>query len=245
MTDTTMIPNDTRLKDLMAEAREYGRDAAEGKDSLPKLAIRAVRASNDGVITTQKDKKGVDDAQRLYGEYADAMGKKEIHEHTENGKKANESKLRQLIAFGALTVCDPVEVLDRAVELRRQMEAAKDPVKSAYAGYVDVAREQIKTDRALDDEELKTALRKKESDEPTVERVLERIKKQLDQLITGEKGLKDTSEQILGAHKLINERLAAFATERKLAEVMASAAELGITVVKPEAEAEAEIYLAA
>ena len=43
--------NDTRLPDFMKAVRELGKDAAEGKDSLPKLAFKVVEAAANGVIS--------------------------------------------------------------------------------------------------------------------------------------------------------------------------------------------------
>ncbi len=189
--------NDTRLKDLMKEVREYGRDAALGKDSLPKLAVRVVRASNDGVITTEKDKDGTDDAKRLYQRVRRRRGQEghpRAHRERQEVEREQAPPARHLRRTHHLRPGRGAQPRHRPAPADG---AAKETVKPAYAGYVDVAREQIKTDRALDDEELKGVLRKKESAEPDIIRVLERVKKQLDQLITGEKGLKDTSEQVL------------------------------------------------
>src|SRR5258705_3999538 len=91
--DTT---NDTRLADFMGMVRELGRDAAQGKDALPNLAISFVRAVADQVIDLAKDQDGDDGAARIFKTYAASEGKKAVHDRTETGLKANISKLRQL-----------------------------------------------------------------------------------------------------------------------------------------------------
>jgi hypothetical protein len=93
---TTQLPNDTRLEDFMAEVRQFGRDAAEGKDALPKLAMGFARAVADNVIDASKDKDGHDAAARTFLEYCKSEGKKAVHNRTPESLKANISKLRQI-----------------------------------------------------------------------------------------------------------------------------------------------------
>ena len=204
------IPNDTRKEDLMKEVREYGRHAAEGKDALPVLALRVVRAANDGVIDTTKDKDKRDDANRIYEAYIAAESKKLVHKHTETGLKANVSKVRQIIIMGSMTTCDAVAVLDRAVVLREAMLKAEEKVKPAFASYVDVARDQIaKADSDLSDDEIRAACRSKEPAEKTLEKELQAIQKRLEKIVTGEGGVKDQSTEVIQAEELIRTRLAA------------------------------------
>jgi hypothetical protein len=49
--DTT---NDTRYAEFMGEIREFGRNAAMGRDSLPMVAHAFVRAIVDGVLDTSR-----------------------------------------------------------------------------------------------------------------------------------------------------------------------------------------------
>jgi hypothetical protein len=208
MNDT---PNHPTLEDLIHDAREYGRDKASGDDSLAKLAHKIVRAAAQGVVDLQKDKheEGVDDAKLIYTEFAGAKSKKSVHEHTDLGVKANVSKLRQIIKLGVMTTCDPVDVLDRAMTLHSAMVKTDEKVKPAYASYVDVAREQIAHDSPLDDETIKGAMRKKESQEATIESILSGVVKKLEKLITGEAGVKCQDEEIVNAHDMLKQKLAA------------------------------------
>lgn len=230
--DTT---NDTRLKDFEKQVKELGRESAEGRDALPKLAISVVRAANDGIISPDQPKDGTDDdAARIYKMYAEAESKKAIHEHTKNGVKANISKVRTLIKMGVMTTCDPVDVVNRALEIRQNAPDGQK-VKAAYPALVSVARAQLASDTDLTDDQLKEAVYAAESEEPTVEKVLEGIVKKLDKLVTGEGGLNDNSEQVLTARRALKERLAAYVADAQFREVQEKAAALGLVVAPAQA----------
>jgi hypothetical protein len=204
--------NDQRYDDLMKEVRELGRASAAGKDSLPMLAHRVVRAAADGVIGTDKDKDGRDAAVRLYEDYIAAESKKAVHEHSAGGVKANISKLRKLIEFGVMPIIDPVDIMNRAKVARDQIEKDGDKPKPAYAGYVDLAREQLDNPgRELDEDEIKACLRRDAPKEKKLKDVLEKIHKDLEQLMTGERedGIKDQSAEIIQAEEALRTRLAA------------------------------------
>lgn len=209
------LVNDNRLADGVKIIRELGRDAALGKDSLPKLAFQVTKMAQDGVIDLEKKwqdpvdaSKMFDDAEYLFGEYAKAEGKKAIHERTAGGLKANVSKLRQLITFGVMTTIDPSSVLERAVKVRSEMIDQGEKVKAAYASYVDVARVQIaNSDDELTDEQLTAAIRKPAAKDPEVEKILRGVYKKLENLISGEKGVKDDSELVEQAFNAVRDRL--------------------------------------
>lgn len=224
--------NDTRLSDLMTEVREFGRESAEGKDALPKLALRVVRAAADGVLTLDKDKDGLDDAARVYDEYAKAESKKAVHDHTANGKKANVSKLRSLVKMGAMTTCDPVDVLNRAHVARQAMIAADEKVRPAYAAFVTIAREQLDKDVDLDDDTLKACIVKPATKSRELEQELESIQKRLEKLISGENssGLKDQSPEVIEAHSLIGTRLAALIRKSDEEAALAKLREIGYDI---------------
>ncbi|MGE0677786.1 hypothetical protein [Pseudolabrys sp.] len=234
--------NDTRLRDFMSDVREFGRQSAQGRDALPMLAVAAVRAAHEGVISLDKDSEGIDDAKRMFDEYTKAEGAKAVHERTAGGMRANVSKLRKLVQMGTLTYCDPVDVLNRAVIMRRETLAAdpKSAVKPAYAFYVDTARAQIEQDSALTDDQLKAVMAKPEGAEKTVEGQLERAKKILDDLISGENGLTDKSPEVMAAHEQITSRIGQIMALKDRQALLDKAAELGLTVVDPAASETAE-----
>lgn len=226
--DTT---NDTRLSDFKSVVHELGRDAAAGKDSLPNLAIAFARAVADGVLEPGKDTSGKDAAARTFDWYATSEGKKAIHDRTETSVKAQVSKLRQIQNAAGNPKWDFVDILNRAITVRRDLKDNEIEVKPAYAAFVDVAREQLKHDDAMSDQMLDDVVRKGESSrEVTLEGELKRAQKILDTLITGEgkHGLKDQSPEVLAAAEQLNARLAALMTKATKEDALNKALEAGV-----------------
>jgi len=223
--------NDKRLGDLFKQVSKLGEESSLGKDSLPKLAHAVVRAASEGVIDpTTKNAKGEDAAHTIYTKYTQAESKKAIHEHSEGGFKGNVSKLRQLIQMGSMTTVDAVEVMSNAHLARENMIKDSVKVKSAYPFYVDVAREQLKTDKPLTARELEAIAMKDEPNAKTLEGELKRVLKTLEGLVTGENRdkVKDTDPLTEQAYNAIKERLDNLATLAKRREVMVKAVALGL-----------------
>lgn len=135
-------------KAFFSDVRELGRESAQGKDSLPRLALRVADAVTRGCATP-------DDMKQVYDEYVTAESKKLIH--SDGGKAANASKLKQIATAAALTsVQFSDDVLERACQLHADMRKENLKPKSAYAAYVDVARAQIASPKSpLTDDELR------------------------------------------------------------------------------------------
>lgn len=225
------LTNDKRFSELKKQIHKLGEEASLGKDSLPKLAHAVVKAAADGVIDLDtKDAKGNDVAHQLYEQYVNGESKKAIHEHSAGGKKANVSKLRQLIQMGCMTTIDAVEVMQRAFEARENMIKDSAKVKAAYPFYVDVAREQQKADKPLTDNELNDLALKDAPAAKTVEGELKRALGILEGLVTGENRdkIKDTDALTEAAYQALKERLASIATLKARAELQAKAAKLGL-----------------
>jgi hypothetical protein len=233
--------NDTRMNDLIKEVRALGADKAAGGDALPAFAFRLAYAAADGVISTQEDPNGDDDAKRLYAEFTKTWSKKAIHEHTDGGTKANVSKARQIIKAAAKPTCDFPNTLQKVKTKREELDAADVKVKAAYAAYVDAARKQCTQDDDLSDAQIEEVCRKKESEDPTVEKILEGIAKKLEKLVTGEGGPKDDAADTMEAYQAVRRRIAALLHKADMAEKLAGAVELGLIT---EAEAEAQLAAA-
>ena len=230
--DTT---NDTRYADFLAEVRDFGRDEASGKDALPKLAMSVVRAVADSVVDLAKDKDGNDAATRIYHEYVKAKTKKQIHDRSDAGLKANISKLRQLITFASNPKWDAVDVMNRAFTIRQDHEDDDIAVKPAYAAYVDVAREQLKQDTALSDEQIGvTVMATSKTREVTLEGQLKKASKILEEIITGENkhGLKDQSPELIQSQELIQQKLAALMTTQAQREAVEKALAAGYVMAE-------------
>jgi hypothetical protein len=186
------------------------------------MAEAIIKASADGVLSTEKrhdlgDKlsdgqpKLADDSEKIYRRYVKTESKK-TSEHTEGGKKANVSKMRKLIEFGnhsAGGAIDPVEVYNRAMTLREhEKRTAKEDgpkLKSQYPFVVDLAREQLKVETPLSDDELRGLVYKPLPPEKELTEELRKIADRLQSIYTGENkaGLKDQSEEIETAYHAI------------------------------------------
>lgn len=226
-TNAPELKNDKRKSDLMKQVGKLGEEASLGRDSLPKLAHAVVKAAADGVVTG-------DDAEGIYTKYATAESKKAIHEHSAGGKKANVSKLKQLINMGEMTTIDGVEVMQAAFEARENMIAAENKVKPAYPFYVEVARAQLKTDTALSQDTLEDMVCKDEPNAKTVEGELKRAMKILESLVTGENRdkIKDASDNTIGAFELVRERLSQLELHSKRQALRQQAAALGLELAE-------------
>lgn len=233
LTNPSHGANDKRFDDLMAQVEQLGIDAALGKDSLPKLAHAVVRAAADGVIdATEKDAQGNDAAHRLYSKYAASEGTKALHEHSAGSAKAQISKLRQLINMGAMTTIDAVVVMQAAYEVREELRGSDAKLKPAYAFYVDIAREQQKSDTELTREALEELAVKPGAADKTLEGELKRAMKILEGLVTGENNhnLRDDSELTIAAFEAIRERVEGLVKLTAQRKVLAQAAKLGIKI---------------
>lgn len=217
--------NDKRKSDLMKQVGKYGEEASLGRDSLPKLAHAVVKAAADGVIAS-------DEAEAIYKRYVEGEAKKAYIEHSPGGKKANISKLKQLIDMGCMTTIDGAEVMHEARAARDRMINAKQKVKPSYPFYVDVARAQLKADKILSADMLEELSLKAEPNPKTLEGELERAMKIIEGLVTGENRdkIKDDDENTEAAFHLLRDRLDKLATLRAQEALRQKAAELGMTL---------------
>jgi hypothetical protein len=229
--------NDTRLADFTKQVAKFGRDAADGQDALPRLAMAAAAAAFDDVIDdepkkhTLADGSTCDDAVLFYTQYLNESGKKQQYaDYKASGIKANASKLRQIIAMGKRVGPGP---LVRAHEIRAEMAASKVVPLSAYPMFVNVAREQIKLDRPITDDEIRACGTKPPTAAKDVQAYVERAIKGLDALISGENpdGVVCQAEQIINARESLNAFLTICDRKAKAEAFMAQAAAYGVKVV--------------
>lgn len=228
------LDREAMSKEFFKDIAAYGRDSGKGAAALPRLGLRVVRAAADGLISTEKPKNGgKSDAVIIYERYAEQDSKHA--DHTKGGMKANASKLNALIGLGCMTTVDGVQVADRCVALREQMEGAELKPKALFAGLVDVARAQLEQDTELTDDAIKAALTKTQKDK-TLEKEWEAIEKKVDALITGEAshGLKDQSETALKIAELIHEHVKAFKVNDERDDQIAFCMERGMSRAQAE-----------
>lgn len=138
-----VLSNSTALEQdreaFFSDVRDLGETSAGAEEALPNLAICIVKAVAAGLV-------GEADVKAIYEQYTAAQSSRLVH--TDKGKSANTSKLRQIIKASSLAIFHnpkrtAVHWFDDVIGVYIQMRAEKLKVKSAYAGYVDVCRAQL------------------------------------------------------------------------------------------------------
>ena len=135
-----------KRNELDKRATKYGEDAARGRDALPNLALDMLEMAAQNVVNEDKDQDGNDDAKRYYGLYIKGDSRKSVHDHTPQGKAANESKLRQIIRLGQNPKFDGVAVLHAAMATRKDALKKEQKVLPVYKAQVEIARNANKQD---------------------------------------------------------------------------------------------------
>lgn len=215
------------IREFNKDIAAYGRDSGKGAAALPRLGLRVIRAAADGLISTDKPKDGSEsDAVRIYKRYAEQDSKHA--EHTKGGMKANAAKLNALIGLGSMTTVDGVDIADRTVRLRDEMEEADQKPKPLFAGLVDVARAQMDSDTPLTDDAIKTALTKTVKDK-TLEKEWDAIHKKIEKLVSGDGELKDQSETAIKIEEMVREHVSQFSVNDKREDDIAFCMERGMT----------------
>jgi hypothetical protein len=187
----------------------------------------------DGVLSATPLADGTDQIADAYTAAMKAASKKAIHEHTTGGIKANVSKLRQIAKAAAKPTADFILTLDRVAAARLEAVGKKEKVRTAYASFVEAARTQCSQDDDLSDEQIVEAFMKPEPKEQTEEAILDRCAKALEDLVSGEKGVKSDSPLVESAMGLIRERHAEIVLLRERAEHATEAVRLGLVPAAP------------
>lgn len=194
MTETTHGKNDTRFDDLLVKARDLGRAAGTGKDTLVQFGLLVVNAAYDGVLDLTKDKHGtlIDDAVKAYSEYGAGLAEKTIFDHKSPTGKVQAAKLRTCIKLGTWTrggPGEPIQTLNKLMGLRHKMRANPVTAKTlddAYNTLLRYARVQIKQNGAIsDDKLLREFCVKPVSKTKTLEEYLQGVVKHVEDLRVG------------------------------------------------------------
>lgn len=181
---------ETHLSALRSKLKSLGAMEGKGSASRPEAALRLVEASYDGFIDEN-------DAGALFAEYAAgtaaAAKNNPLVTSTGNGDAAQKSakqqisKFRQFIKVGALPEVDARDVMRRAVQISKDLEATGVKTYSRFDGMLNVAREQIKQpDELLTDEQINDLIVKPDTKE----------KSELDKIIAAYKAAHKLAETI-------------------------------------------------
>lgn len=201
-------------KEFFKDVKSLGTASGAGAAALPRLAMACIAAAHDGIISTAKQAGGKDDATLIYEAYQAADSKKS--EHTAGGAKANASKLRQLIQMGGMPTVDAIDVANRTVVLRKDLEDNEIKTKPLYAALVDVARAQLGQATALTDGQIKEACEKTAKDK-SLEDEIKAIHKRVEKIVKGDGELSCQSSEMIQCEELLRTQLATFAIDADVA----------------------------
>lgn len=222
--------NDTALKDFFKTATKLGRDEGDGAEALPRMAWAIAEAG--AAISLVKDAEGKDDVQRAYEMYLKGRAQTVKHAAPVTSAKVQVSKLRQVAIAVQKPTCDFKGTMAKVRDLRDELIAAGEKCKAAYPSYVDAARAQQEQDDDLNDEQIKTSIRKPAAADPSVEKEIGAIVKRMEDLISGEKGVKYDDDEFVAAFEKVRacEATLSLMTKRALARKLA--AEAGIELAE-------------
>jgi hypothetical protein len=197
-------PNTSTRKDIIYAAAEAGRDAAAGGDALPKLAKAVVLAASLGELSLIP-RAGRDDAAAIFAAYTHARHKRARFDVSDD-RRAQVSKLRQLVKMGLLPNSNPVDVIENAITVHQRAIAHGQRVPSLYAAMVTIARRQLEAGRDLTRDEINIEICSGiVRPPPTLAAKLAKIDATLSDLIKTGEG----SEEISKARALIRRRIMA------------------------------------
>jgi hypothetical protein len=167
MTNATTSNIETHLSALRSKLKSLGAMEGKGSASRPEAGLRLVDAAYDGFIDE-------DDAAALYAEYvagtaASAKNNPLVTcqgDTEQKSAKQQISKFRQFIKVGMLPEVDARDVMRRAVQISKDLEAAGTKTYSRFDAMLNVAREQVKqVDTPLTDEQINACVVKPDSKE--------------------------------------------------------------------------------
>jgi transcriptional antiterminator NusG len=201
------VPNALSRKDVIRFAAGAGKETAAGADALPGLARQVVLGASQGTLSLVRKINGHDDASAIYATYACARDRQAKLDFRSDARRAQASKLRQLIKMGG-GPGNPVDIIDQVIDAHQRALSQEQPhgtrVRGLYATMVSAARAQIKYQRDLTRAEIQEVVcRVITPPTPKAADVLAKIEVMLTALIeTGEK-----STEVSEARALIRQRI--------------------------------------
>jgi len=179
---------ETHLEALRGKLKSLGAADGKGSASRPEAGLRLVDAAYDGTIDEN-------DAAEMFASYAAGVAAAaksnplvtSVGDADQKSAKQQISKFRQFIKVGALPSVDARDVMRRAVQASKDLEASGTKTYSRFDAMLNVAREQIKQpDEPLTDDQITACVVKPESGD----------KSEIDKLIAAYKAAHRLAEAI-------------------------------------------------
>lgn len=207
-------------QDLMDVAKELGEQSGKGGDTQIKFMLKVVEGGYHNAVDLKPNKHGlgVDDAEKLGEAYYKARTGANVFDAKADNQRKLVSCLRTGIRLGAWPKGgngEPLQTVNNLMNIRQTLK--KNPadakrLQDATNTLLKYAREQLKRDTLIGDEELRGFCFKATKDPSTAEEVLESIRKQLDKLVKGNNhGVCDNSAEVIAARGELQKRLSAIA----------------------------------
>lgn len=205
-----MPTNTITFDDLMKDAADLGAQAGAGVDVQIKFMLKALEGGYHNAISLDKNKHGtgIDDAQKLSEAYFKARNANVVFDAKADNQRKLMSTVRTAIKFGGWTKGgqgEPIANTNKLLSMRQTLKKNPSEAKKlddAANTFLKYARQQMKRDTLMGDDELKGLCYKATKDEATMEEQVEQIRKKLDKLIAG--GYK-TKHVVSARHSLSQE----------------------------------------
>ena len=224
MTDAPKT-NTLSFDDAMARATELGEQHGKGKDTQIKslLTVLSLGYHNTFDLKPNKHADGVDDATRFAEAYVKAQGTATVFDAKAMNQAKLISTLRTAIKLGQWPKGgngEPLATVNNLMSMRQKLRInplERKRLDDAANTFLRYARQQIKLDQLLDDQQLKEFCYKPVTTERTAEQIIETARDQLTKLIKGEAAngtAHDNHQLVVQARNLLTDRLKVIATAR-------------------------------
>jgi|GEM_PF-4515498 len=218
------MTNALTTQDLIDVATELGEQAGKGTDTQIKFMLKVAEGGYHNAVDLKPNKhgRGIDDAEKLGEAYFKARTGSVVFDAKADNQRKLVSCLRTGIKIGAWPKGgngEPLQTINNLMTIRQNLKrnpADAKRLQDATNTFLKYAREQLKRDTLIGDEELRGfCFKPSPKDAPDVEEVLENIRKQLDKLVKGNNhGVRDCSAEVIAARGSLQQRLTAIAKSK-------------------------------
>jgi len=223
-----MTTNGLSFADLTTIAQDLGAQAGQGKDTQIKMLMKLVEGGYHSAIDSDRNKHGqdMDDATKLAETYVKAQTGATVFDAKAPNQRKLISCFRTCIKLGQWPKGGPGEPLGTMNNLMsqrqklRQNPATAKKVDDAANTLLKYARQQLKSDQLIPDDQLNEMCFRKTPELRTAEEIVESLRKQLRQLHEGKAANNtalDNSKHVKDAINALSRRLEEIRNPKKAA----------------------------
>lgn len=230
---TQATPNGITFADLTTIAQDLGAQAGSGKDTQIKMLMKLVEGGYHSAIDSDRNKHGndVDDATKLAETYVKAQTGAAVFDAKAPNQRKLISCFRTCIKLGQWPKGGPGEPLATMNNLMtqrqklRQNPATAKKLDDAANTLLKYARQQLKQDQLVPDDQLHDMCFRKSPELRTAEEIIESLRKQLRALHDGKAANNtalDNSKHVKDAINSLSKRIEEIAQGRRKAAAFTS-----------------------